>query len=211
MMNKEKQKKILNFIKSSTFCNGFLILCSLIGAGISLTEFNATFGLDVINILGFPIAFTIGVNGLIFIPMICERKLAELEETKTEKIDNPETSKSNDIQLEIVKKTNSSEQLINTIDNILLANPSIGVKIDLLPEWQEYLENTFIDASGIKLVQELIYYLMLLNTLPLEKVVPLLKEREDILDLLIHFSNNGEYLAKELNREIKDIKRERTI
>ena len=105
MMNKEKQKKILNFIKSSTFCNGFLILCSLIGAGISLTEFNATSGLDVINILGFPIAFTIGVNGLIFIPMICERKLAELEEIKTEKIDNPETSKSNDIQLEIVKKT----------------------------------------------------------------------------------------------------------
>ena len=205
-MNKEKQKKILKFIKSSTFCNGFLILCSLIGTGISLQE-----GFNVLNVLGFPIAFTIGVNGLIFIPMICDKKLAELEEPIVENNVYEEKDKSQDISLEVVKKTKTNEQLINTINNILLANPNIGVKLELLPEWQEYLENTFVDESGIKIVQELIYYLMLLNTLPLERVIPLLKDKEELLDLLIHFSNNGEYLAKMLNREIKDIKREMTI
>ena len=110
-----------------------------------------------------------------------------------------------------IKEAKTNEQLINTINNIILANPNIGVKLELLPEWQEYLENTFVDESGIKIVQELIYYLMLLNTLPLERVIPLLKDKEELLDLLIHFSNNGEYLAKMLNREIKDIKREMTI
>ena len=205
-MSKEKQSKILKFIKSNAFCNGFLILCSLIGARISLGE-----EINILNIVGFPIAFTIGVNGLIFIPMVCDKKLMKLEENKIQNISEKEINDSKNINLEIVKKTNSSEELINTIDNILLANPNIGIKIDLLPEWQEYLENTFIDANGIKFIQELIYYLILLNTLPIEKVVSLLKEREDVLDLLIHFSNNGEYLAKELNREIKDIKRERTI
>ncbi len=206
-MNKEKQKKILKFMKSNLFCNSFLILCSIIGTAISLKV-----GVNPLNILGFPIAFTIGINGLIFIPMICDKKLAELENSTVNEIKIEEMNQVNDVKIEVMKRTNnSSEELINIIDNILLVNSSIGVKLDLLPEWQEYLENTFIGENGIKFVQELIYYLMLLNALPLERFIPLIKDREDILDLLIHFSNNGDELAKELKKEVKDMKRERII
>ena len=115
-MNKEKQKRILKFIKSSTFCNGFLILCSLIGTGISLQgEFNG------LNVLGFPIAFMIGINGLIFIPMVCDKKLAELENSTINEIKTEEMNQVNDVKIEVMKRTNnSSEELINIIDNILL-------------------------------------------------------------------------------------------
>ena len=202
-MDKEKQKKILKFIKSNVFCNGFLILCSLIGIGISLQgEINAH------SLLGFPIAFTIGINGLIFIPMICDKKLMDLEDNKLNK---EEITENRDIQLEITKKTNNNKELINIMDNIMLASPYIGIKLELLPEWQEYLENTFLDPKGIKIIQELIYYLMLIDKLSLEEVLSLVKEREDLLDILIHFSKKGEDLAKILNKEVKDIKRERTI
>ena len=204
-MNREKQKKLLEFIKSNTFCNGFLIFCSLIGAGISLDE-----GINMINLLGFPIAFTVGMNGLIFIPMICDKKIAELEKKDLKEISKEEVEEKTP-ELEIVKRTNNSQDLINIIDNILLANSNIGVKMELLPEWQEYLEDTFLDPKGIKIIQELIYYLMLLNSLPIEKFIPLLKGKEDLLDLLIHFSNNGKYLAKALNKEVKEMKREKTI
>ncbi len=210
-MNKEKKKKILNIIKSSAFCNGFLIFCSIVGCGISLGNYSGVNGLNILNVLGFPIAFAVGMNGLIFIPMICDKKLADLEEYPINNKMVSEKVEEKEPQLEIVKKTSSSKEVNNTIDNILLVNSHIGVKMELLPEWQEYLENTFIDENGIKLVQEIIYYLMLINTLPLEKVIPLVKDREDILDLLIHFSVNGEYLAKALNRETKEIKREKTI
>ena len=202
-MDKEKQKKILKFIKSNVFCNGFLILSSLIGIGISLQgEINAH------SLLGFPIAFTIGINGLIFIPMICDKKLMDLEDNKLNK---EEIAENRDIQLEITKKTNNNKELINIMDNIMLASPYIGIKLELLPEWQEYLENTFLDPKGIKIIQELIYYLMLIDKLSLEEVLSLVKEREDLLDILIHFSKKGEDLAKILNKEVKDIKRERTI
>lgn len=210
-MNNEKKKKLLEFIKSNTFCNGLLISCSLIGAGISISNFNALQEINLINTLAFPLAFTVGVNGLVFIPMACDKKLREIEDNEIKTVNNDVKNNSEDIPLQIVKRTSSSKELIDTIDNILLANPHIGVKLELLPEWQEYLENTFLDPKGIKFIQELIYYLMLLNTMPVERIIPLLKDREDILDLLIHFSNNGDNLAIALNREIKDIKRERTI
>ena len=205
-MDKEKQKKILKFMKSNLFCNSFLIFCSLIGTTISLKD-----GVNTLNLWGFPIAFTIGINGLIFIPMACDKKLSKLEKSIVNDI-KEEENKINDIKIDTIKKTNNNdEKVINIINNILLVNSSIGVKIELLSEWQEYLKNTLITENGIKLVQELIYYLILINNLSIEKVIPLTKNKENILDLLIHFSNNGYNLAKALNRKVTDIKRERII
>ena len=112
-MNKEKQKKILKFMKSNAFCNSFLILCSIIGTAISLKA-----GVNPLNILGFPIAFTIGVNGLIFIPMVCDKKLAELDRSMVNEIKIEEMNQVNNVKIEVMKRTNNSSEEYLTLRKI---------------------------------------------------------------------------------------------
>ena len=54
--------------------------------------------------------------------MVCDKKLAKLENSIVNEIKTKESNQVNDIKIEVIKRiNNTSEELINIIDNILLA------------------------------------------------------------------------------------------
>ena len=149
----------------------------------------------------------------------CEEKLTKIKNLEKESRENKLEEINKELTKEIVLSKNgndldkdNSQEIEYYLGSIILyCMENNLIRKEVFTEWQNYLKNTLIDKESINFIDDLIKKLELLNTSDLSSYLEVLKQDNDMLDLLIYFSRNGDRLAQLLNREIPELKKERVL